>query len=274
MSKPKVDSSELLKTLLENDRLLQIVTENKLTKEQMIQALPVLIDMNNQDPEKDEVLTSFYVSRTGSIKRQEVLSPIGKNKSFINNIVTQSIAEISFDDSDFFKDDGRRGVVSAFAEIVAEDSKIKKGLYIYGGMGVGKTYTSKKFAKKIALTGKKVGIINLSTLSQKVKATFNHGGYEHIIELLKKVEYLFIDDIGAEPISGWFRDEFLFSVLNHRMDHKLITFFTSNYSMADLVKIESKTSGSKYWDTDKAKRLLERIKALSTEVEMSGKNHR
>ena len=274
MERKKIDPVEVLKKLLQNGRLLNAVTEAKLSKEQLIKAIPILIDMNEQDPEKDELLTSFYVSRNGNIKRQETLSDIGKEKAFINNIVTQSISKVSFDTDEFFKESGRKEVVTSFIPFLEDPDTYRKGLYIHGAMGIGKTFISKRFAKKLALKGKKVGIINLSTLSQKVKSSFSNGGYENIIEMLKNVEYLFLDDIGAESVSNWFRDEFLFSILNHRMDHRLTTFFTSNYSMKELEKVEAKTSGSKYLDYDKAKRLVERVKALSVENKLTGKNHR
>ena len=274
MERQRKDPIEVLKELLKNDRIMKAVSDAKLSKEQMINAIPILIDMSNQDPSKDEILSSFYVSRNGYIKRQESLSKFGEEKAFIKNIVTQSISKVSFDDDEFFRANERKDLVVSFLPFLEDIETYKKGFYIHGAMGIGKTFISKRFAKKLALKGKTVGIINLSTLSQKVKASFSTGGYDSIIETLKNADFLFIDDIGAESISAWFRDEFMFSLLNHRMDNKMTTFFTSNYSMKDLEKIEAKTSGTKYLDYDKSKRLLERIRALSEEKRLTGKNHR
>jgi len=58
------------------------------------------------------------------------------------------------------------------------------------------------------------------------------------------------------------------------MDHSKITFFTSNYSIDELEKQQAKTSKAKYRDFDKAKRLVERIKALSKPIVINGENLR
>ena len=270
----KIDIDKILKELLGIERIKARVYELKLTKEQMIDAIPVMIDMKNQNIESSEYLITFYLTKTGSIQRTELLSDYGKKNTFIKNIVTNNIYPMSFNPDEVFeKDNLRKTIVNEFVRYINGDAK--KGMYIYGPMGIGKTFILKRFARKLAEEGNKVGFISVPTLVSKVKGTFNSNEkYERLANTLKTVDYLFIDDIGAEVISAWFRDEFLFSILNERMDKKLITFFSSNYTFEELEKIESKTTKQKYRDFDKSARLIDRVKTLSKEFLLKGKNRR
>ena len=42
--------------------------------------------------------------------------------------------------------------------------------------------------------------------------------------MIKQIPLLLIDDIGAEKLTDWARDEILGSILQYRMDFKLPTF--------------------------------------------------
>ena len=86
------------------------------------------------------------------------------------------------------------------------------------------------------------------------------------------VELLLIDDIGAEKVTDWGRDEILGTILQSRMNNHLTTFFTSNLSIEELEKHFSCTNNS--IDKVKAKRIIERIKQLSNPVELISKNLR
>lgn len=267
---------KILQDILKNDRVANRVNELKLSKEQMYDALPILIDMADEtDDNKTDTLTSFYVNERGVVKRMAILSSKGKKKAYLDNIITQDLNYVDFEEgADFIKEEGRKVVVNEFSKYI-KGEQVKKGLYIHGDMGIGKTFMLKKFAKMLAENGKKVGFINVSNLVSKIKLTFNTtDSSETILNDLQEVDYLFVDDIGAEKISSWFRDEFLFPLLNERMDKKRITFFTSNYSTDGLTTQESKTSGAKYRDLDNAKRLVSRIKALSNEFKITGTNKR
>ena len=45
---------------------------------------------------------------------------------------------------------------------------------------------------------------------------------------------LMLDDIGAEEVTPWVRDEVIGPLLHYRMVHELPTFFTSNLSYDEL----------------------------------------
>ena len=89
---------------------------------------------------------------------------------------------------------------------------------------------------------------------------------------IKNTEILLIDDIGAENITSWSRDEVLSPILQYRMDNKLKTFFTSNLSIEDLEKHLALTKDGE--EVVKARRIIERIKQLTSDVELVSKNLR
>ena len=91
-------------------------------------------------------------------------------------------------------------------------------------------------------------------------------------EYVKKVPLLLIDDIGAEGLTAWNRDEILCPLLQYRMDNNLTTFFTSNLTIKEL---ESHLSNSKSGvDEVKAKRIISRIEQLTEDLQMISENLR
>ena len=91
-------------------------------------------------------------------------------------------------------------------------------------------------------------------------------------EQIKRVPLLLIDDIGAENITAWNRDEILCPLLQYRMDEKLTTFFTSNLTLEELEEhLAVSKSGV---ESVKAGRIIARIKQLTESKEMISKNLR
>ena len=89
---------------------------------------------------------------------------------------------------------------------------------------------------------------------------------------IKKVPLLLIDDIGAENVTNWGRDEVLGTILQYRMEENLPTLFTSNLTIEELEKHLMATS--KEIDIVKARRIIERIEQLTENKTMISKNLR
>ena len=71
-----------------------------------------------------------------------------------------------------------------------------------------------------------------------------------------------IDDIGAEEVTPWVRDEVIGPLLHYRMVQELPTFFSSNLNFEELEHHLSITREGA--EETKAARIIERIKSLST----------
>lgn len=151
----------------------------------------------------------------------------------------------------------------------------KKGLFLYGSMGSGKTYAICAIANELAKRGIGCAVVYFPELIAQIKASFGTNGSpgDTTVEKLKDVPVLMLDDIGSESVTSWMRDEVLGRILNHRMMHELPTFFTSNFNFEQLQAHYEQTTRNEY-EPVKAARILERIKALATPVELVGRNYR
>ena len=147
-----------------------------------------------------------------------------------------------------------------------------KGLYLHGSFGSGKSYLMAALINELSSKYKKEAVIMYyPTLLKTLKSSFNDE-FDMMLEKLHKCDILLIDDIGAERNTEWSRDEILSPILQYRMDNELLTFFTSNLNLEELESHLSKTSGVE--DKVKGRRILERIKFLTKDIELTGKNMR
>ena len=153
-----------------------------------------------------------------------------------------------------------------------EKEKSLKGLYLSGSFGSGKTYLCAALFNELAKKEVNSIIVYFPEFLRKLKSSFNDNNYEERFDLIKKVDLLLIDDIGAENLTPWGRDEVLGVILQYRMDEGLPTFFTSNLSIEELEKHLSCTSSG--IDQVKARRIVERIKQLTQPLELISKNRR
>ena len=146
-----------------------------------------------------------------------------------------------------------------------------KGLYLSGSFGSGKTYLVVATLNELAKKDVKSAIVFWPEFLRNLKSSFNDD-YEDKIEYIKNVDLLLIDDLGAEVITPWARDEILCPILQHRMDNNLPIFITSNLNLENLEQHLSQTKDGV--ELVKAKRIVERIKCLTEQIEMVSKNMR
>ena len=146
-----------------------------------------------------------------------------------------------------------------------------KGIYLHGNFGSGKTYLIAALFNELAKSGVKSIIVHTPELLRSLKDSFS-GDYSSKFDSLKKVDISLLADIGAEYLTNWGRDEVLEPILQYRMDEGLPTFFTSNFTIDELEKHFSITTNS--IDKVKAKRIIERVKQLTVDIELVSKNLR
>lgn len=150
----------------------------------------------------------------------------------------------------------------------------QKGLYLNDSFGSGKTYLTCAMLNELAKKNVDIIVVYYPELLRSLKETFGNpeSDFASRMDKLKKVSVLFLDDIGAESVTSWARDEILGTILQYRMDAKLPTFFTSNLNLEELEIHLSATKGNV--DKVKARRIIERIKLLTEQVELISKNRR
>ena len=221
-------------------------------------------------PIKDRNIINF--SYVACDKKQKELND-NEYKKYIELFdMPKDIAKASL--KDIYKEDKRLPVFKYITEFInSYDNEDKpKGLYLHGSFGSGKTYLIAALFNELA---KKKNIrsvlIYYPEFLRSLKASFQTT-YTEQFNYIKKVPLLLLDDIGAENCSAWARDEVLGPILQYRMDSHLPTFFTSNLTLEELESSLAMTSTGV--DKVKARRIVERIKQLTTDLELISKNRR
>ena len=148
----------------------------------------------------------------------------------------------------------------------------QKGLYLSGNFGIGKTYILAGLANQVAAMNKYVVFLHVPTFIASLASHFNDNSLQDEVHTIANCDLLILDDIGAENLSQWSRDEVLAVILQARMDNVLPTFFSSNFAMNDLEDHFKETKNA--IEPVKAARLMERIHSLATEIVISGHNRR
>lgn len=151
-----------------------------------------------------------------------------------------------------------------------DSSKKNKGLFLHGSFGSGKTYLISALFNELKKKNVTSEIVYYPELLSDIKEDFDD--YGNTMSYLKEVDLLLIDDIGAEKVTEWSRDEILGTILQSRMNNYKTTFFTSNLNIEELEQHLSVTNHSD--DQVKARRIIERIKQLTVDFELISENRR
>jgi len=163
---------------------------------------------------------------------------------------------------------------SAFMEEVKTTGKVpSKGFYIYGEFGVGKSYVLGALANELAEQRIKTVLVYVPEFLREMKHAIQDQSLQEKVDYVKKAPVLMLDDLGAESLSSWTRDEILGTVLHYRMAENLPTFITTNFSYEGL-EDHLTLSGKGELEAVKAARIMERIRTTTIPIKLSGKNRR
>lgn len=267
--------------------------ENELTPEMIDKSLMKLYEFSNQSKECHKCpsldgcvnfMKGYHpelVIQRGVINihydkcpRKVMYDEKRKNEKLIQSLyVPRDILEASF--NSLYTDGERMEATKKAASFIMnhQAGMKQKGLYFYGKFGVGKSYFLGAIANELA--SKKISsmIVYVPELFRELKSSIADSTLNEKIEMIKKVPVLMFDDIGAETMSSWTRDEVLGPILQFRMLENLPTFFTSNF---DFTELEHHLSYSQRGEEEKmkARRIMERIKYLAEPVLIKGPNRR
>lgn len=195
------------------------------------------------------------------IKKEKLLKNI-KNFNTPESLKEASISKI------YKTDKNRFGVITWLLDFLDNYQSGDKGLYLHGNFGCGKTYLIAATFNELSNKGIKSSII---FWPEFIRNYFSDEAKENI-EYVKNVEVLLIDDLGAENLTAYNRDEILCPILQYRMDNRLTTFITSNLNIKELaIHLSTSKNGV---EEIKAGRIISRIEQLTIDTEMISKNLR
>lgn len=161
-----------------------------------------------------------------------------------------------------------------FVKATVETGKLPaKGYYLYGKFGVGKSFVLGALANELASIKIRSVVVFVPEFLREMKNAIGDNTLNEKIDYVKKAPVLMLDDLGAETMTAWTRDEILGTIFHYRMAEQLPTFITSNFNYDEL---EHHLAQSQKGDIEvvKAGRIMERVKALTEPIEMRGKNRR
>ena len=179
-----------------------------------------------------------------------------------------SLAQVDLDDLE------RLPVFEKLLAFVEQYPTIRKGLYLYGDFGVGKSFMVAALAHDLSeKRGVSSTLLHYPSFVIDVKNAISDGNVKTLVDELKLSEVLILDDIGAEQSTAWVRDEILQVILQYRMQENLPTFFTSNFNFEELEQhfAKGKHGNDETWE---ARRVMERIRYLAEETRLEGVNRR
>ena len=195
-----------------------------------------------------------------------------KNRLKLINLPA-SLKKVSFADVDA-DDEKRFTVFQRLVEFSEAYPHVRKGLYLYGDFGVGKSFMVAALAHDLSeKRGVSSTLLHYPSFVIDVKNAIGDGNVKTLVDEIKLSEVLILDDIGAEQSTAWVRDEILQVILQYRMQENLPTFFTSNFDFEDLEKhfAKGKHGNDEIWE---ARRVIERIRYLAEETRLEGVNRR
>lgn len=199
-----------------------------------------------------------------------------KKEEYLNNIelfqISKSVRNASIKNIDT-RDKERLQILRYFKSFLDhyDDKEKPKGLYLSGSFGTGKTYLVSSLLNELAKRGVHSAIVYYPEFLRNLKESFDTD-YKEKFNYIRKVPVLLLDDIGAESLSTWNRDEILGSILQFRMEENLPTFFTSNLTLEELE--EHLSLSNRGVEKVKARRIIERIQFMCIDMKLISKNRR
>ena len=266
VSSLKLDDKELMKY---TSKIMQAATELKNSEKDdrcLLNEIPGFIFTPYV---VDGVLNFTYKA---SKAKQEELNEVEYVKNGYKFEVSKQIRNAKM--SEIYTDDKNRiELIKWVTTFIKEYKKgnTTKGLYLSGNFGSGKSYIVSACLNELIKDGHSAAMIYYPEFLRSLKSSFSTD-FDEQYDYARKSDLLLLDDIGAENVTPWSRDEILGPILQYRMENNLPTFFTSNLTMEELEIHLSE--GKNSVDKVKAKRIIERIKYLSTELKLISKNQR
>lgn len=146
----------------------------------------------------------------------------------------------------------------------------KKGLYLHGSFSIGKTFTLGCIANELASRNISCLLIYFPDLVSDLKTAIGTDRLSNLVNMLKTIDVLMLDDFGSENLTPWIRDEILGPVINYRVLENKPLYISSNIEPKALKQHLSIDNSPA--NVLKAERILSRMNALMTEINMNDSN--
>ena len=273
---------ELKKKVLKDKIITKFLGEHKVDEETFERNISILY----QQQQANEICNSCQGKKMCQMEVYLMTSVLEYHRGNINlklvkcpylNTINEDLLEMMF-----FPENSQGGeLYNSIKERVEVYNAVKtfynnpmnsKGIYLHGMFGTGKTFILLTLARELTKKNIKVIYAYYPDLVRHIKSSFGNNSLEYIVNKLKTIDVLMLDDIGGENNTAFIRDEVLGPVLQYRMLGKLPTFMTSNYNI-DLLRNHLRETKDDI-DMIKSDRIIERITYMMQVIELKGDNLR
>lgn len=153
-----------------------------------------------------------------------------------------------------------------------EMNQFTKGLYIYGEFATGKTFILGCIANELARHHISSLVIYFPDLVVELKNAIGTPRFGELMNYLKSVDVLLLDDLGSENMTSWLRDEVLGPVLNYRLMEEKPVFISSNIDpTSDQIQLHFSIN---HQDNLKGARIRSRLEGLVIPIELENASYK
>lgn len=277
---------ELFKEVLNDETIINLIHEHSLITDDLLHNDSLLVSylINKEKCDSCTGLASCRQNKKGYLNElfyedetfKTMSTPCKYQEEVLNKQNRLKLVGIDYSlyTGELFTNNKRKEVLAKVKKVLVDytEGKLVKGFYLHGSYGCGKTFILAFLAKTLADNGVDTILAYYPDLVRKIKSLIGKVEFEEIIEELKNVDVLVLDDFGGETPNSFIRDEVLLPILQERMAYKRPTFMSSNLSAEQL--LEHLAEGKTGVDMMRASRVWERIKALMDFVELNDNNYR
>lgn len=165
----------------------------------------------------------------------------------------------------FIASEIRRPESLKFIESLSE--RTGRGLYLYGGVGAGKTSEASAIVKAVIRSGRKAVLTTTLSMLNEISKGYGDSEGKDISHFIR-TDLLVLDDVGKENANSWAATT-MFEVVNGRYERMLPTIYTSQYSFSELERRMSRSG-----ERESAQAVLSRIVQTSTLVDLGRTDRR
>ena len=145
--------------------------------------------------------------------------------------------------------------------------KIKDGMFVCGGSGSGKSFPLIALCNHFVRDDKKCAFVDVKTFIESLKNTFGDNKENvRLMDTVKNVDVLVLDNLGEEKQSEWVRDDVISSIIDYRSKNNSLTFITSCYTLSELEKMYNVAKTNIEMGKIKASKFIDKIKSICPNI--------
>ena len=162
----------------------------------------------------------------------------------------------------------------AIAAVFATQHRDKRGLYLHGEPGAGKTGLAIAIIQSVMFRGIDAAFIRSIDLINRLREAIARGTHEgdELLHLVKNVRWLALDDLATERPTPYVIEQF-YAVIEERRASGLYTVITSNFSLREL-EAHWRPQDVRPGAFHAGKRVVDRIAEYCDQIPMKGRNLR